>query len=170
MGEQINCDVRGNVANADLMARLYRFATLATRLDFLSVARNPLECHPCHNCHANKGDRSDSVIESRTSVTKMICFQWLKTVMDEGHLEPSQPDAGKAVGWPVRHIPIESLWIDFCCWFSKLHFANEEMPDEGLFYNLLDHLFIRHGDKYEFPSLEQCRETFELLRVKHECD
>jgi hypothetical protein len=38
------------------------------------------------------------------------------------------------------------------------------MPEEYFFYELLDRLFIRHDDMYDFPALEKCREAFKLLR------
>lgn len=167
----INCgDKRGSVTQSDLTAMLDKFATLATRLDFLDVATNPLERHACHGSHANKENESASSLESLAFVGKRGCFQWLKIVMDEGHLEPSQPWTGKAVGWPERRMPITSLWTDFCCWFRKQQITDDEMPEEYCFYELLDHLFIRLDDNYEFPPIEQCRHTFALLRQQYECD
>lgn len=166
----INCgDKRGSVTNASLLERLDRFATLATRLDFIDVTPNPLRCHVCHVCHKNKQDTLVSNSVSQVFIGKSSCFQWLKIVMDEGHLEPSQPYVGKTLGWPERRISIKSLWIDFCSWFQKQH-RIDEIPEEYCFYELLDHLFIRHDDKYEFPPLDQCQRTFAKMRQQYECD
>lgn len=167
----INLGDKGdNVAKEDLIAHLDKFATLATRLDFLGVTTNPLGCHPCHVCHINKKDELASCLENQELVGKSVCFQWLKIAIEEGHLEPSQSCLGKAVGWPKRKIPIISLWVDFCCWARKLQIGTEDMPEAYFFYELLNHLFIRHDDMYEFPTLEECREAFTLLRRQYECD
>lgn len=163
-------DKRDSVAKENLIARLDKFATLATRLDFLGVTTNPLGCHACNACHANKKDELAYSLEKQELVGIRTCFQWLKIMMDEGHLEPSQSWAGKAVGWPKRKIPKISLWVDFCCWVRKQQIGAEEMPEEYFFYELLNYLFIRHDDKYEFPALEKCREAFTLLRQQYECD
>lgn len=163
-------DKRDEVAKEDFIARLDKFATLATRLDFLGVTTNSLECHPCHVCHIIKQEESTSSSEKQRSIGKEICLQWLQIGIDEGHLEPSQPWVGKMVGWPKRKIPIVSLWVEFCCWTRKEQVGAEEMPEEHFFYGLLNHLFIRHDDMYEFPALEKCREDFALLRLQYECD
>ncbi len=163
-------DKRDNVAKEDFMLRLDKFATLATRLDFISVTTNPLGCHACHAGHANIMDELANSFEKQELVGKRACFQWLNIVMDEGHLEPSQSWVGKTVGWPKRKIPIISLWVDFCCWAQMQKIGDEEMPEAYFFYELLDRLFIRHDDKYEFPALEKCREAFMLLGQQYECD
>lgn len=163
-------DKRGSVAKEDLQARLDKFATLATRLDFLSVTTNPLGCHPCHVCHANKEEELTDSLKNQDLVAKRTSFQWLRIAIEEGHLEPSQSLVGKAVGWPKRKILIISLWIDFCCWVQKQKIGAEEIPEAYLFYELLDCLFIRHDDMYEFPPIEECREAFMSLRQQYECD
>lgn len=159
----------GSVTKVDLMDRLDRFATLATRLDFLEVTTNSLESHACHARHAINEDRSTSISKSLVVSGNKLCLEWLRIVMDEGHIEPSQPLIGRSVGWPERKVSIKSLWIDFCCWFRKQQ-TDLEMPEELLFYELLDRLFIRCGDKYEFPPFEQCRTTFAILRGAYESD
>jgi len=163
-------DKRGNVTKGNMTTCLDRFATLVTRLDFLDVTTNPLGCHACHPCHVNNDDKLVSSFDSQVLRGKKACIEWLKIVMEEGHLEPSQSWVGKAVGWPKRNMPIKSLWTDFCIWFRKQEITDEEMPEEYYFYELLDHLFIRQDDKYEFPILEKCRDAFVLLRQHYESD
>lgn len=147
---------------------LNQFATLATRLDSLNVTRLPFECHVCHVCHLKYESKSENSTVNQT-IFSLAVFRWLTFVIEEGHIEPSQPSVGQRLGWPQRLVAIKSLWIDFCCWCSKQKVPSLEMPDEWEFYELLDHLFIRHRDKYEFPALTHCREIFAKLRGQHEC-
>lgn len=163
------CDKRGSVAETNLLNCLDQFATLATRLDSFDVTVFPLECHVRHVCHIEKGSPLDRNTIGQTYIGSKICFQWLARVMEEGHLEASQPAVGKHVGWPQRMVTIRSLWIDFRCWCSKHQIQSMELPEEWMFYELLDRIFIRHEDKYEIPSLNCCREVFAVLRGQYEC-
>ena len=156
--------------NQCFLNRLDRFATLATRLDSLSVTPFSLECHPCHACHIEKEGSMDRNTNGQAFIGKKASFQWLAQVMEEGHLEPSQPLVGKIVGWPQRMISRRSIWIDFCSWCYKQKILSIDRPEEQAFYELLDRIFIPHQDKYEIPPLKDCRKIFETLRVQYECD
>jgi hypothetical protein len=153
-----------------VLKSLDRFATLATRLDSLNVTRTSLESHVSHVCHAEKKLDSANIMKCTSFVGSHAIFQWLSIVMEEGHLEPSQPVSGRAVGWPERWMTIRSFWIEFCCWCRYQPIPKEETPEQWAFYGLLDCLFVRHEEKYELPSLENCRKTFRILRQLYECD
>ena len=81
MNEENLGDKRDSVTKEDLTARLDKFATLATRLNFLDVTTNSHGCHVCHVCHADKKDELENSLEKQELVGKKICFQWLKIVL-----------------------------------------------------------------------------------------
>lgn len=163
-------DKGGSVAESQPLASLDRFATLATRLDFLNVTAFPLERHACHPCHAEiEGEKAGNQ-NCEAIIGNKFAFQWLTCALDEGHLEPSQPSVGKATGWPKRMISSRSLWIDFCLWCCKHMIQPFERPEEWAFYELLNRIFVRHNDKYEIPSLEVCQSIFQDMRGHYECN
>lgn len=168
MGDVVYSDRRGSVAESELIARLDRFATLATRLDSKSVAAFPLGSHACHVSHVDKLNESVSCSNNAAFDGCKSCFRWLSIAVEEGHLEPSQPCVGREVGWPQRMINENSLWTDFSCWFRNEGIAREELPDRWVLYELLDRIFIRHSERYEIPSLEHCRKALTTLRLEYE--
>jgi hypothetical protein len=155
-------DVAANEA-VQLSEPLAKFATLATRLHIYGVAGIPLGRHSCHDCHAKKCDEDNKLKPAeRDSI-----FGWLKIICEEGHIEPSQPLVGRAVGWPQRNMSVKSLWVDFTCW-CKTQII--DLPDSELFFSILDQLFIRSEGRYQFPPLETCRALLRDLEKKFECD
>lgn len=88
-------------------------------------------------------------------------YDWLGIALSEGHIEPSQPCVGRIVGWPCRSFALYSLFVDFEAWYRK-HTGDERDCSQELFYTVLDKVFIRDGDRYEFPPLPVCRERFEF--------
>lgn len=169
MIQNICCGKRDNVASSELLDRLDRFATLATRLDFHWVAGFPLGSHPCHPCHVEKMRWQTESLNDSIFRDFEICLRWLSIAIEEGHLEPSQRCVGRIVGWPQRVINKNSLWTDFFYWYYKDRISIEEIPDQWMFYDLLDRIFIPHLDRYEIPALEDCRKILVTLRLEYEC-
>ncbi len=161
MSEIMLSDESDNVTELKVISRLDQFATLATRLDSLNVTPFSLERHPCHVCYPPKL----KVIANGTR----IVLQRLTIAMEEGHLEVSQPVVGRAMGWPQRMVALRSLWVDFTFWCLKSNFSKYQKPEQSDFHDLLDQLFIRNGDKYELPNLQDCRDMFIILRRNYEC-
>lgn len=166
------CGKSGSVAkdasNESFLAKLDTFATLATRLDSLDVAPITLECHTCHTCHIHKQHEASNSSQYQQSNSLNSLFDWLNIMLNEGHMEPSQPSVGRFVGWPKRSLPCVSLWVDFKAWAKKMRLPWGDTPDELAFHEILSQIFIPAGDRYEFPPLETCRETFRLLKEKYE--
>lgn len=94
----------------------------------------------------------------------LLVIEWLQIVIDEGHIEPSQPFIGRIVGWPVRSLFIDSLYVDFVVWCRKREKRDWNIPEPSLFFALLNHVLIRVKEKYEFPPLNICRNKFLCLR------
>ncbi len=168
--EIIYRDRRDSVAESKSQDHVDRFATLATRLDYLDVTTFSFERHVGHVRHTEEVGKSENYQSSQDFVENMVCFRWLTIAMEEGHLEPSQPTMGKTIGWPKKMVTMRSLWIDFYCWCRKHKISKDEMPEQWTFYEQLDRLFIRNNDKYEIPSLEHCRAIFVILRRQYERD
>jgi len=97
-----------------------------------------------------------------------IVFDWLQIALDEGHIEPSQPCVGRLLGWPQRRFCIKSLWIDFLSWCRKKELDQNQIANSDLFYLVLDRIFLREGDRYDFPDLCVCRTNYAILRRSHE--
>jgi len=170
MNDIILGDERDSVTESKLHFNLDQYATLATRLDFLDVTPFYLDCHACHASHAENTNESTSSSNSRSFFGIQACLKWIFFALEEGHFEASQPAVGRITGWPQRMVTLRSLWVDFTLWCAKINISKREMPDQDDFYELLDHLFIRKDDKYELPTLENCRAAFIILRKKYECD
>lgn len=169
MNEEVLRGRRDNVAKSELLSRLDQLATLVTRLDFCDVAAFSLGSHVCHPCHVEKMSNPENFQVSRLSKGTEFCFRWLAIAMKEGHLEPSQSLVGQSIGWPQRRVNRASLWLDFKLWSRKEKIPDYQLPEQIVFYALLDQLFNRVNDKYELPSLEQCRAIFVTLRQRYEC-
>jgi hypothetical protein len=170
MNDMTLCGERDSVAKLELLVRLDQFATLATRSNCLPVAAFSREDHARHVCHVEKMDELVNRPFHQESRGINSCMQWLSIVLDEGHIEPSQPCVGRVTGWPQRRISINSLWIDFTCWCLKQEIQKCEIPEQSTFFKLLDQVLLRNKDKYEFPSLEVCRKTFVTIRREYECN
>lgn len=97
-----------------------------------------------------------------------VVFDWLQVVVDEGHIEPSQPSVGRILEWPQRSFEINSLQVDFVLWCRKKGLGEMRIADSDLFYSILDKIFRRKGDRYEFPDLPTCRTKYSELRRNHE--
>jgi hypothetical protein len=95
-------------------------------------------------------------------------FDWLQIVLDEGHIEPSQPCIGRLLGWPTRSFSTRSLWIDFDLFCRKKEIPPAHIADSLLFFSLLSEIFNRIDERYEFPPLLICREKFLNLRRNYE--
>jgi hypothetical protein len=105
----------------------------------------------------------------REQNSQVLCvFEWLQIVVEEGHIEPSQPCVGRILGWPLRSFHINSLRVDFLVWCRKKEVPQFHIADSQLFFSLLDEVFDRKGERYEFPSLVMCRGKFSELRRKYE--
>ncbi len=169
MTEEVLRGGRGNVAKLELLSHLDQFATLATRLDFCNVASFSLGSHVRHPCHVEKISNLENSQVSRFSKGTEFCFRWLAIAMEEGHLEPSQSLVGQSIGWPQRRVNRASLWLDFKLWSRKEKIPDYQLPEQIVFYALLDQLFNHVNDKYELPPLEQCRAFFSTLRQQYEC-
>jgi len=101
---------------------------------------------------------------SREETDQFLCaLHWLNIALDAGHIEPSQPNVGRIVGWPSRSFPFRSLWVDFIVWCQK-NGIEADVPNSKIFSKLLDTIFIRKGELYEFPDLSVCRAKFTKWR------
>jgi len=140
----------------ELSKKLDQFATLASRIEIRGVTPFSPEGHTCHSIHTEINDKVNYSI-----------LEWLNIALSEEHVEPSQPSVGRKVGWPCRPLPTQSLWIDFACWCRKKQLSAEKIPDKRDFFELLDRMFVRKVDKYEFPSLEAARNSFILLKEQY---
>ena len=100
---------------------------------------------------------------SKPDKREHLVLEWLKICLNEGHIQPSQPKVGRLCGWPLRSFFCESLYIDFECWCIKNGCLSREIPSGKIFYGLTDSIFVRDGEKYHFPHLEQCQEKLASL-------
>jgi hypothetical protein len=98
----------------------------------------------------------------------LVIFDWLQIVLEEGHMEPSQPDVGRILGRPQRSFAPSSLRADFVLWCRRKGLKQLCVADSQLFFLLLDRVFYRQGSRYEFPDVEICRERFSELRSEYE--
>ena len=98
----------------------------------------------------------------------LVIFDWLQIALKEGHMEPSQPDVGRILGWPQRSFAASSLRADFVLWCRRKGLKQLCVADSQLFFSLLDRVFYRQGSRYEFPDVEICRERFSELRSEYE--
>lgn len=106
------------------------------------------------------------IYPSETSVDSdqiTLVLDWLLVCLMEGHIEPSQPQVGRLCGWPGRPFFCESLYIDFECWCIKKDLLPRERASGKVFYSIVDKIFTRRGEKYDFPPLEECRLKFKSL-------
>lgn len=95
-------------------------------------------------------------------------FDWLKIAIEEGHIEPSQPCVGKILGWPQFGCYKRSLWSDFILWCKKQGLQQIQIADSPLFYSVLDKIFERKGDHYDFPPIALCQNKYSELRREYE--
>lgn len=93
-----------------------------------------------------------------------LVTEWIQIVADEGHIEPSQPSVGRILGWPVRSCSIQLLYVDFFVWCWRKGLRDWDIPEKTLHFTLLDSVFVRIGDQYEFPPLDTCRKKFQDLK------
>ncbi len=97
-----------------------------------------------------------------------LIFSWLQVVVEEGHIEPSQPCIGKILGWPHRKFARESLFVDFHLWCHKKGVEKWHIPTRREFFYLANEVFIREANKYAFPSQEVCQSKLAILRKNYE--
>lgn len=123
----------------------------------------------------NKADRLESSntihhhVDSKIHVEKAYSkpiIDWVSQCLDEGHIEPSQPCVGRAIGWPVRSFKKSSLLIDFriCCMKNGL--PEKDNIRDNSFIEILDAIFDAEEDRYLFPSLEECRYRFNSIIIE----
>lgn len=93
-----------------------------------------------------------------------LLVDWMQVVIDEGHIEPSQPVIGRYLGWPIRSFHIRSLYVDFFVWCSQQGMEETNIPDQSICTSFFDKVFTRLGERYEFPPLQSCRIKFLELR------
>ena len=100
-----------------------------------------------------------------------LIFDWAQIVIEEGHVEVSQPSVGgalqKTYGWRSGPFQVKSLFNDFCLWCQEQGMSEDDIPLKSEFCALIDNLFDRE-DRYWFPQQETCRERLAKLRSKHE--
>ena len=107
-----------------------------------------------------------SIYPSETSVDSdqiTLVLDWLLVCLMEGHIEPSQPRVGRLCGWPLRSFACESLYVDFECWCIKRGLLPYEQASGKIFYSMVDRIFMRHEERYDFPALDECRLKFKAL-------
>ncbi len=140
-----------HVTNSGSSGCLGHFVTLVT--DMKNQAVTPVSIKPSRvsRMSREKNDGLDKI--------QRLAIEWLEIVLKEGHIEPSQPCVGRVIGWPSRRFRIQSLVIDFTCWCRR-HKNESGFQDTEAFIRLLDLIFIRNGEAYDFPPLEECRQIF----------
>lgn len=146
-----------------ILQTLGRFGRLRKTL---SEEKNTINTPTSNETLVFKSNEDEVAASSGTSedfeqISQVV--EWLVICLSEGHIEPSQQCVGMIVGWPLRPFFKNSLWIDFEVWCFKKNFSKRDMIRRESFYHLLDKIFISDGDKYLFPSLEECRKKFTIL-------
>lgn len=133
----------------------------------LSEEKNKIKTPTSQEALVFKNNEEEVAASSGTSedfeqISQAI--EWLTICLSEGHIEPSQPCVGRIIGWPLRPFFKNSLYVDFEVWCFKKNFSKKDIVRREAFYQLVDKLFIPDGDKYRFPSLEECRKKFTMLK------
>ncbi len=98
----------------------------------------------------------------------MHVFEWLQIAIREGHIEPSQPCVGRIFGWPELSKCRRTLWSDFILWCRKRELSPMQIADSHLFFSVLDRIFERRSDHYEFPPLDVCQNKYSELKREYE--
>ena len=163
----------GSVTKNDLQEY---FSTLSTHMNERSVDANDvlnefnindLQFSP-RIPQVQREKEESSIIFTNDEETRQLVFGWLRLVLAEGHIEASQQDVGRVVGWPSRNISVESLFVDFDLWCRKQGVSRWSVPGKMPFLSVLDEVLSRCGDWYAFPSLDECRAKFAGLETKYE--
>lgn len=102
-------------------------------------------------------------IDIKPTELPAFSLEWVKRALELGHIEPSQPDYGKLVGWPQRSILRETLYVDFVAWREKFH-PKTPLDHKSDFYKVCDLVFLRNGDRYQFPPIDECRKKLESMQ------
>lgn len=169
--------VVGSVENVTKNDLTSYFSTLSTKVKIKSVevtsSTNNLNVNGLGYFPQNPQvphEKTNESIESQELDRGRLraIFAWMGIIMEEGHIEASQPLVGKIVGWPCRAFSVNSLFIDFEFWCYKQGILEWQMPSKIQFYALPDQLFHRVGDTYQFPSLDICRKKFRALKRDYE--
>lgn len=105
----------------------------------------------------------EQFFNSREEVLDVV-INWFEIALDEGHIEPSQPSAGRIVGWPVRTFNIRSLLTDFQVWCMKRNLGEVDRERDINYKMFCRKIFLVEKDRVSFPPLDECRENF--LRLK----
>jgi hypothetical protein len=142
-------------------ARLGRTATLATRMDLVAVTLVPQGRRSCHSSHSNLDSSQGSDIGGDNPLIK----GWVRIMLAEGHIEPSQSHIGRIVGWPVRSFLKYSLWVDFLCWCYAAGLRDSQIPAKGAFLAVLNAVLDPVDNGYVFPPLSECRQRAERIWV-----
>lgn len=153
------------------------FSTLSTDIKKTSVENydvlidwntNHLERFP-QIPHVPQEKLSNPVISSKLNEDSVrLIMDWLRIILGEGHISPSQPVVGKIVGWPTRSISIESLFVDFDLWCRGQGVLYWAVPGKGVLCSIADEVFNRNGNRYDFPPVSDCRGKFAILMGKYE--
>ncbi|MBS0636843.1 MAG: hypothetical protein JSS12_04985 [Verrucomicrobia bacterium] len=103
-----------------------------------------------------------SIASSYVKPAELPAFsiEWVRRALELGNIEPSQPNYGKLVGWPQRSISRETLYVDFVAWREKFH-PKTPLDHKSDFYKVCDWVFLRDGDRYQFPPIDECRKKLE---------
>lgn len=142
------------------------FSTLSTKLKS-SFVENPMQEKPLIVSDLDIFPRIPHFPREQKGQLVEI-FEWLHIVLDEGHIEPSQPCIGRILGWPQSSRHQRTLWSDFTLWCRKRELKQIQIADSHLFFSIVDRIFERMNDRYAFPSLDVCQSKYLELRREYE--
>lgn len=153
-GESVSSCVNQNVTSGGKHNfSLSRLETLVTRLPGVNVTDFTLEGDTCDVCDTDK--------DVLKFVDCELVYQWFVIALEEGHIEPSQPQVGRIVGWPIREFNFSSLWNDYLCWNIKNGFTPDQFREKKQFHALCRYFFeVNVHDRITFPPLNHCRNKF----------
>lgn len=93
-----------------------------------------------------------------------VVIKWFEIALDEGHIEPSQPSAGRIVGWPVRSFNFRSLLTDFQVWCMKRNLEEVDRERDKIYKMFCEKIYHLEDDRVCFPPIDECRESFFRLK------
>ncbi len=148
----------GENSGVTMLERLSRLETLVTRLSQVSDTDSQEKSDVSDTCDIKS---EDTCITQR----EVLVLLWFEHALEEGHIEPSQPNVVRLVGWPVRPFSFRSLWVDFSLWCAKNSNDVDEFNDMQLFKYLVSTIFLLRDDDYiVFGALEEARKRYKSLR------
>jgi hypothetical protein len=123
----------------------------------------PNDIHTNHTIHNEKF----LIADKRDACELSAIMGWIKIMLEEGHIEPAQPQVGRYIGWPIHKHFRNSLYVDFVLWCRKN--LSMDAPLASRFFRLVDQLLVHADQFYVFPPLDECREKFKkLLKIVEE--